>query len=73
MSVLPVVTGGFLSKLFILMYSIVIKIDPAKLLDANLDMRYALPDLIAERSGNFINPRKKTSPSGLTFTHKSVN
>jgi hypothetical protein len=36
------------------MYSIVIKIDPAKLLDANLDMRYALPDLIAERSGNFI-------------------
>jgi hypothetical protein len=36
------------------MYSIVIKIDPGKLLDANLDMRYVLPDLIAERSGNFI-------------------
>jgi hypothetical protein len=36
------------------MYSIVIKIDPDKLLDPNLDMRYVLPDLIAERSGNFI-------------------
>jgi hypothetical protein len=36
------------------MYSIVIKIVPDKLVDPNLDMRYVLPDLIAERSGNFI-------------------
>lgn len=38
----------------VFMYSIVIKIDPDKLLDQNLDMRYVLPDLIAARSGNFI-------------------
>jgi hypothetical protein len=36
------------------MYSIVIKIGPGKLVDPNLDMRYVLPDLIVERSGNLI-------------------
>lgn len=36
------------------MASIVIKLDPEKLADPNLDLRYVLPDLIIEKSGNLI-------------------
>jgi hypothetical protein len=36
------------------MYSIVIKLDPKKLANPDLDLRYRLPDLIAEKSGNLI-------------------
>jgi hypothetical protein len=36
------------------MYSIVIKLDPEKLVNPDLDLRYVLPDLLAEKSGNLI-------------------
>ncbi len=36
------------------MASIVIKLYPEKLANPDLDLRYVLPDLIAEKSGNFI-------------------
>jgi hypothetical protein len=36
------------------MASIVIKLDPEKLSNPDLDLRYVLPDLIIEKSGNLI-------------------
>ena len=36
------------------MPSIVIKLYPERLADPNLDLRYALPDLIGEKSGNLL-------------------
>ena len=36
------------------MPSIVIRLEPEKLLNADLDLRYEIPDLLAERSGGLI-------------------
>ena|SRR5262245_23751557 len=36
------------------MYSIVIKLDPHRLANPNLDLRYVLPDFLEERSGGLV-------------------
>jgi hypothetical protein len=36
------------------MHTIVLRLDPAELMNPDLDLRYQLPDLLAERSGGLI-------------------
>jgi hypothetical protein len=36
------------------MYSIVIKLDPHRLANPNLDLRYVLPDFLEKRSGGLV-------------------